>query len=325
MSREAFARTAAATTLWFLPALLAGVAVYNRAPGPFWIRIAAAAIAIYAIVWILRPLVIPFEMSADLKALMDYDSGTFSIMSSAIVAMVAGTLMFITHDEDTARSLEAEALRAIALDRGLAEARLVATQAQIEPHFLFNTLANIRRLYQTDPAVARTMLQQFSRMLGAALPRMRDARSTLGREAALAVAYLSVQKIRMAERLEFEVDVPSSLNDAEVPPMMISTLVENAIKHGLAPLPEGGRVRIAAEGGDGVLRIRIADTGRGLTEGSGPGMGLANIETRLAALFGPAGTLSLDENDFGGVTATLEMPLRMASVDRERSDDLVIA
>jgi LytS/YehU family sensor histidine kinase len=107
--------------------------------------------------------------------------------------------------------------------------------------------------------------------------------------------------------------------------MMISTLVENAIKHGLAPLPEGGRVRIAAEGGDGVLRIRIADTGRGLTESSGPGVGLANIEIRLAALFGPAGMISLDQNDFGGVTATLEMPLRMASVERERSDDLVIA
>ena len=323
---EAFARTAAATTLWFVPALLAGVAVYNRAPGPFWIRMAAAAIAICAVVWTLRPLVIPFERSADLKALMTGDHiGTWRIMGSAVVAMVAGTLMFITHDEDTARFFEAEALRAIALDRGLVEARLVATQAQIEPHFLFNTLANIRRLYQTDPAVARPMLQQFSRMLGAALPRMRDARSTLGREAAFAVAYLSVQKIRMAERLEFEVDVPSSLNDADVPPMMISTLVENAIKHGLAPLPEGGRVRIAAEGGDGVLRIRIADTGRGLTESSGPGVGLANIEIRLAALFGPAGTISLDQNDFGGVTATLEMPLRMASVERERSDDLVIA
>jgi signal transduction histidine kinase len=321
---EAFARSAAATTLWFVPALLAGVAVYNRAPGPFWIRVAAAAIAMCATVWTLRPLTVLIGTPADLRALRS-NAGGIWIWSSALVAMVAGTLLFITHDEDTARSLEAEALRAIALDRGLAEARLIATQAQIEPHFLFNTLANIRRLYQTDPAVARPMLHQFSRMLGAALPRMRDARSTLGREAALAVAYLSVQKIRMAERLEFEVDVPSSLNDAEVPPMMISTLVENAIKHGLAPLPEGGRVRIAAEGSDGVLRIRIADTGRGLTEGSGPGVGLANIEIRLAAMFGPAGTLSLDQNDFGGVTATLGMPLRMASVEWERGDDLVIA
>jgi LytS/YehU family sensor histidine kinase len=239
--------------------------------------------------------------------------------------LLTGVLYLVSRESAIAAAVQSTRLTRIVLDKQMAEAQLHVLQAQIEPHFLFNTLANIRRLYQTDAAVARPMLQQFSRMLVAALPRMRDARSTLGREAAFAVAYLSVQKIRMAERLEFEVDVPSSLTDADVPPMMISTLVENAIKHGLAPLPEGGRVRIAADGGDGVLRIRVADTGRGLTESSGPGVGLANIESRLAALFGASGTLSLDQNDFGGVTATLEMPLRMVSVERERSDDLVIA
>ena len=127
---EAFARSAATTTLWFVPALLAGVAVYNRAPGPFWIRIAAAAIAMCATVWTLRPLTVLIGTPADLRALRS-NAGGIWIWSSALVAMVAGTLLFITHDEDTARSLEAEALRAIALDRGLAEARLKIGRAHV--------------------------------------------------------------------------------------------------------------------------------------------------------------------------------------------------
>ena len=228
-----------------------------------------------------------------------------------IVAIAAAALLYVTHGDDVERSLETEALRALDLDRGLDEARLQAMQAQIEPHFLFNTLANVRRLYQVDPGAARTMLRQFSLMLGRSLADIRNERSTLGREVALALAYLGVQKIRMGDRLEFATDIPPPLRDAALPPMMLSTLVENSIKHGLAPLRGGGRVTIAADADGGTLRVRVVDTGCGLSESAGSGVGLANIQTRLAALYGAEGALSLEPNEQGGVTAILELPLRM--------------
>jgi LytS/YehU family sensor histidine kinase len=184
-------------------------------------------------------------------------------------------------------------------------------QAQIEPHFLFNTLAHVRRLYQVDRDAARTMLRQLSRMLGRSLADIRNERATLGREVALALAYLGVQKIRMGDRLEFATDIPPPLRDAALPPMMLSTLVENSIKHGLAPLRGGGRVTIAADADGGTLRVRVVDTGCGLSESAGSGVGLANIQTRLAALYGAEGALSLEPNEQGGVTAILELPLRI--------------
>jgi len=159
------------------------------------------------------------------------------------------------------------------------------------------------------------MLRQFSRMIEAALPRMRDSHSTLGRELSLAVAYLSVQKIRMGTRLQFSVDVPENLRGSDLPPMMLSTLVENAIKHGLAPLRHGGRVHIAAAVERDILRVYVADTGRGLAESCGDGVGLANIESRLAAMFGKAAGLSLEPNVDGGVTASIELPRRISYRD----------
>jgi hypothetical protein len=123
----------------------------------------------------------------------------------------------------------------VALDREMAETRLQVLQAQIEPHFLFNTLANVRRLYQTDGPAGRRMLDNLMRYLEVALPRMRDKASTLGREAELIRAFLAVQQIRMGRRLAFAIEIVEPLRDIEVPPMMLLTLVENALKHGLNP------------------------------------------------------------------------------------------
>jgi LytS/YehU family sensor histidine kinase len=153
------------------------------------------------------------------------------------------------------------------------------------------------------------MLRQFATMLGRTLSDIRTQRSTLSREVALSLAYLSVQKIRMGERLTFETDIPECLQDASLPPMMLSTLVENAIKHGLAPLPEGGRLVVRASTNGQTLHVEVADTGRGLNESAGSGVGLANIDTRLAALFGDAGQLCLEPNEQGGVKACLDLPL----------------
>jgi sensor histidine kinase YesM len=210
-------------------------------------------------------------------------------------------------EEHEAATRQAELDRARS-DAQMDEARLQMLQAQIEPHFLFNTLANVRRLYQTDPAAAESMLENLMRYLAVALPQMRAADSTLSREAALIESYLNIQRIRMGRRLAYEIDIPEPLRDAAVPPMMLLTLVENAIKHGLSPLSEGGLVRVSAEVDGRQLRLQVADSGQGFTKTLGGGTGLANTRARLAAMYGRAAQLSLGSNRPRGVTATIALP-----------------
>ena len=131
-------------------------------------------------------------------------------------------------------------------------------------------------------------------------------------EALLAESYLSIQQIRMGRRLAFEIQIPDSLHDAPVPPMMLLTLTENAIKHGLNPLPEGGTIRISARVEGGQLRLRVVDSGQGFMQSSGGGTGLANIRARLAALYGPAARLNIGFNEPRGVTAIIDLPYAAA-------------
>ena len=194
------------------------------------------------------------------------------------------------------------------LERRIAESRLMLLQAQIEPHFLFNTLAHVRRLYETDRASARTMLENLRAYLAVALPRMREPIAPLGGELALAEAYLGMQKTRMGRRLDYSVDVPGGLLDVRMPTMIILTLVENAIKHGIAPLREGGSVRISARAANARVTLEVADSGRGFVATSGGGAGLANLRARLAILYGSRATLSLKQNQPRGVSAILTLP-----------------
>ncbi len=234
------------------------------------------------------------------------------LWSHVIAAGVLG-YFFLLREEEAAATLHREQMRRVDLDRELAEARLQLMQAQIEPHFLFNALANVRRLYQTDAPAARAMLEQLSAYLGAMLPRMRSTQSTLGQELALALAYLHVQKIRMGARLTVKSAVPESLQALPFPPMMLVTLVENAIRHGVGPQPEGGEVRISATFDAGRLRVQVRDTGCGLSESSGSGVGLANISERLSTLFGETAHLTLRQNATVGVTATIDLPSSAAA------------
>jgi signal transduction histidine kinase len=200
-----------------------------------------------------------------------------------------------------------------ALDREMAEARLQVLQAQIEPHFLFNTLANVRRLYDRDPTAGGRMLENLMRYLEVALPQMRDSESTLGRDSELVDAFLRIQRIRMGSRLTFSIDIPAALLAHSVPPMMLLTLAENAIKHGLNPSPDGGLIRVTARVEADRLLLSVADTGVGFGPGSGAGTGLANTRARLAAQFGDRASLALENNDLGGATATIALPLAEAA------------
>lgn len=193
------------------------------------------------------------------------------------------------------------------------EARLTALQAQIEPHFLFNTLATVRRLCATAPDQGRDMLASLTAYLRAALPSLRQRLGRLDAELALVRHYLTILQMRMGPRLATHLAVPESLGDALIPPMALLTLVENAVKHGLAPLPQGGRIEIAARVDPGdMLVLTVCDNGQGFQGQGGPGVGLANTRARLAALFGARATLSLEASQPAGVTACLRLPLRRA-------------
>ena len=234
----------------------------------------------------------------------------------AVSALATALYFFVKRDAESAEALHQESIAQEKSERESAEARMQVMQAQIEPHFLFNTLASVRRLYQTDRTAGRSMLQHLSRYLTSSLPRMRESRPTIERELALAIAYLNVQKIRMESRLTFAVDVPRALRGLVVPPMMIATLVENAVIHGLSPVPEGGRIRISASADSGKLILGVEDDGHGLQETWGGGVGLANIRARLASEFGGGAQLHLAQRSDGGVMATIELPLEAASEAR---------
>jgi hypothetical protein len=159
-----------------------------------------------------------------------------------------------------------------------------------------------------QPQQGRAMLRNLIDYLRSALPQMREPESTLGRELALARAYLNVQQIRMGDRLRVEIGVPHDLLDASLPPMMLLTLAENAIKHGLGPKREGGTLSISARRVNDRLEVEVSDDGVGLTIGAGTGRGLSNTRARLATMFGANGALNVDNNDAGGVRAVLVLP-----------------
>jgi signal transduction histidine kinase len=235
-------------------------------------------------------------------------------------AIIAGMLTLVVElyrreRMSTAAAQQAE-LDSAALDREWMAARLQVLQAQIEPHFLFNTLANVRRLYEEDRAAGRTMLDKVMRYLAVALPRVRHGEPLLAHEFELVEAYLHIQRIRMGHRLSFTMDVAPGLARHPVPPMLLLTLVENAIKHGLNALPDGGRVRVTAHAERDRLLLTVADTGVGFSSASGSGLGLANVSARLAAQFGDSASLVLGNNELGGATATIALPLVRTAVLR---------
>jgi sensor histidine kinase YesM len=299
-----------------LPVALAVVITYNRTPPQPAARYPALALAAlvasFVGVWLAMTWEAHGSFEITFNASRSVAIGGGFVRYGSLCVLFAVVFAYLREaDEHAARADRAEHEREAFVAR-MEQARLKMLQAQIEPHFLFNTLANVRRLYQTSPADGATMFDHLMRYFAVALPHMRGTDSRLGSEADLAVSYLEIQRIRMGSRLTFDVRVPAELRDARLPPMMLLTLVENAIKHGLAPLPEGGSVHVSAANVSNALQVRVADTGRGFTASSGGGTGLANIRARLQGMYGAAGHLTLAANVPRGVTATITVPLAQA-------------
>lgn len=187
------------------------------------------------------------------------------------------------------------------------EANLKLLQAQIEPHFLFNTLANVGSLIDSDPVLAKRLLERLDDWLRVALARARSDHATLGDELEMLENYLQILKIRFGERLRWRIDVPEDARLFSFPPMLLQPLVENAVRHGIEPKIGGGEIGIRLKIENAMLRIEVSDTGVGLV-GDSDGAGLSNVRARLATLFGKAGCLTLQDNPGGGASAVLELP-----------------
>ncbi|MEP7205914.1 MAG: histidine kinase [Casimicrobiaceae bacterium] len=210
------------------------------------------------------------------------------------------------------------------LSRQAVEAELKLMQAQVEPHFLFNTLASVQYLAETDPPEATRLLGHLLAYLRAALPQLRTPGSTIGKELEMAEAYLSILKMRMGPRLAFSVTVPDGLHDTAFPAGMLISVVENAVEHGLARTPRGGRVDIVAERRADRLQVRVTDTGSGLPSGGakiadGRGLGLANVRDRLAALYNGRARFVLENGPACGAQALIEIPVEAPAAPATRA------
>lgn len=249
--------------------------------------------------------VAPFRLGDHLMTI------TLLLIVASIIAKVMNTGR---RKAEAQAAVATERAESESLKRQVMEARMAAMQAQVEPHFLFNTLASIDHLIETDPPRASQMQKNLIALLRASMPTMRETNNAgprpLERELAVVRPYLEILKVRMEERLQTEIDVPEGLLSAEFPQMMIQSLVENAIKHGLEPKAEGGKLTVKAEVRHGKLAVTVADTGLGFGRAAtaGTGVGLANIRERLQMLYGSKASLTVAENRPSGTVVTITVP-----------------
>jgi len=240
----------------------------------------------------------------------------------AYLVVIAGTEVFLAMRALIARQRLAERLEA-----SLARARLDYLEAQLQPHFLFNSLGAVSELAFDAPATATRVLRQLAAIFRTALARKTDE-ITLGDEIVGIEPYLDIQRIRFADWLTIDYRIDAAAVDCLVPRFVLQPLVENAIRHGLSDRRAAGTIEIAAQVVDDSLIVRVADNGVGLEHASrsaGRGIGLANVRNRLLILYG-ADNLALFANETGGAVAELRIPIRRRKPGGEAaSDDALIA
>ena len=239
-------------------------------------------------------------------------SQDFGTLALALFFGITGFLVFGTRERlRRTRQLLADAeLKQSQQAKLLAESELKLMQAQIEPHFLFNSLSNITQLIRSNPDLAVSTLENLTTLLRSSLARTRSSESTLGQEVDFAEAYLAIQATRMQGRLRYQLDLPEELRDISLPPLLVQPLLENAVIHGIEPVSEGGEIAFTARRIDDVLILGVCDTGAGISEtGTANGTGLRNVRDRLRLRYGPEAALELTPASPRGVNALISIPL----------------
>lgn len=234
----------------------------------------------------------------------------------SVYALLGGALALRAWFSEQQRWQESERkreLRKLQYEKQQSEMTLSILQAQVEPHFLFNTLASIRALVQEDPRKAEITLDALVRHLRATIPKLRETRSslhsTLGQQIEICESYLELMRLRLDDRVTWSVDVEAIDRALAFPPLLLITLVENSIKHGIEPKRGYGHIRLIAHREQSQIVVSVIDDGIGLTVGMGSGIGLANIRAQLATSFGDRASLSVSAEKPNGTRATLRLPI----------------
>src|SRR5688572_23244937 len=231
------------------------------------------------------------------------------IVDSAMIGVVVTAFfLYFSYSRGVAVALERERRRAAEALQGETAARLALLQAQIEPHFLFNTLANIHALIKQDADAASRILEELNSYLRASLRRSRQMTATVAEEVELVEALLALAAARLGARLTYEISLPAELRATTLPPLLLQPLVENAIRHGIEPAIDGGKIVVDVRKIASGLELTVTDTGCGLNPNAPEGVGLSNVRARLASLYGADGKLQLYANAPRGVTAKLIVP-----------------
>ncbi len=232
---------------------------------------------------------------------------------NALFTMTIGVGMTLYEAQRVRLDAVRHELRARELDHERAlkmaiEARLASLESRLQPHFLFNTLNAISALIQQDPDHAERMVERLAALLRFSLDATERGVVPLADELKIVTDYLEIEHTRLGERLAFTIDAPGELARAEVPPLSIQTLVENSVKHAIAPRPSGGRIRVTAVERGGTLELAVWDDGPGFTVAAlRPGHGLESLQARLQARYGEAATLTIDARD-GGTRVAVSLP-----------------
>lgn len=239
--------------------------------------------------------------------------GTFTFLGMLITPWIAVTALLKQIRDDARKQALTFDLERSEYERNALDARLRLLQAQVAPHFLFNTLANVRELVSTGSPRAAPVLESLIAYLRAAVPRLDQPASTIAQELELVQAYLNVMQMRMPDRLQFCIQAEDAARALICPPMTLLTLVENAMHHGIDPTEDGGRIDVKVTIKDARGHAEVIDTGRGLARGSeGLGTGLANLRERLQLAFSGDAQVSLSEVMPHGVRAAIDFPARKA-------------
>jgi signal transduction histidine kinase len=300
-----FAGSVLADTLPMAPLF---VMIANRTP--------SASVRRYA--WLLAAMMMMWIYWASLDWITGETSRFVLLRASNLPCLFQAVLVFAAVAfRNSARTVTSVLMQrqidSAALEAEVKHARLQLLRAQIEPHFLFNTLATVRTLVRLDRTAAVDMIDNLMRYLSEALPQLRQDESSLYEELQLVKAYLRIHQIRMGTRLSYELLVPEKLRTERIPTMLLLTLVENALKHGINPAVEGGAICVSATCENAALVLKVTDSGQGLTVTQGHGVGLANIRRRLSMLYGDAAVLSLGRIASRGMVATVSIPMANAS------------
>ncbi len=254
--------------------------------------------------------IVSFIVDVGFRNWLTDPTAIISIATTSIVISTIISLIFFSRERGARAeaSLAVERARAHRIEREAALSNLRALQAQIEPHFLFNTLANVVSLVDPDPAKAKRMLESFIRFLRASLNATRRESTTLGEEKELIGAYLDVLQVRMEARLRYRIEIDPEIESFTLPPMLLQPVIENAIRHGLEPKVQGGEVVFSARREGDRVAIEIADSGVGFAPVTRGGVGLANLRDRLKLLYGDAASFDIGENAPSGSRITLRLP-----------------